>query len=165
VKGFREQPGGNAQTSKKGEIMSEKREAMVVAVGTKAHEDWRAGYRAANGDKPRIKTTKDAAWVEAHGTDQVDIAGLTFSELPSDWQEENRLNAEVAVDLVLGQVEDSLGLGSQFIEKASAKVHVEWLKRNPWAPEAQKKTYAELEEAEKEKDRFVVRAAIDAYRA
>ena len=148
-----------------GSEMAERREAMVVAVASRAHEDWRSGYRATNGEKPRIKNTKDEIWMRAHGTDQVDIASLPYTELPSDWQLENRLSAESAVDIVLTAVENNQPLDEAFIEKASNDLHSNWLGRNGgWASDVQRLPYVELPEGEKEKDRFFARSAIEAYK-
>lgn len=137
---------------------------MIDSVATAGHDQWLKGYRAENGDKPRIKTTKDQAWIVKNGTDQVNIA-VDYSLLPSDWQKENRLNAEVATDLVLDAASALAPLSDRFIETASSVVHDKWLERNSgWATEVQKLPYPELPEEEKEKDRFFVRAALDAYR-
>ena len=143
---------------------AKKREAMIIQVASKSHSEWRLQYKAANGDKPRIKTTKDADFIKKNGIDQVDIAALDFVDLPSDWQKENRLGAEVAVDAVLVAVDARRKLDAAFIEEASAVCHVKWLERNSeWATETQKLPYVQLPEDEKEKDRFFVRAAIEAY--
>ena len=138
------------------------RDQMVTDVATAAHEDWRQQYRAANGDKPRIKKTKDQTFID-RGVTEVDIASLAYTELPSDWQGENKLGAECAVDCVVAVLGQSRALDAGFIEEASATQHDEWLKRNgSWAPESQKLPYAQLTEDEKEKDRFFVRQAIAA---
>lgn len=145
------------------DICGDKRGHMVIAVATAAHELWREQYRAVNGDKPRIKKTKDSAYVEANGTDQVDIAALSYPELPSDWQGENKLGAEVAVDAVLEATQSGRKLDENFVEEAATTAHVKWVERNgSWCAEELKKPYAELPEDEKEKDRFFVRKAIEA---
>jgi hypothetical protein len=140
------------------------REAMIIYTATQAHGKWRTDYRAQNGDTPRIKTTTDQAWIAGNGTDQVDIAARDFSQLPSDWQKENRLGAEVAVDLVLVGADADRIFNDAFIEEASDPVHAGWLERNgAYASDVQKLPYGELPEEEKEKDRFFVRAAISSF--
>ncbi|MFA6227730.1 MAG: hypothetical protein WC668_00925 [Patescibacteria group bacterium] len=145
----------------------DKRDQMILAVASAAHEDWRAQYRAANGDKPRVKKTKDPAF-NARGITEVDIASLSYEELPTDWQAENKAGAEVAVDCILVAVDQGRALDDNFIiedfiEEAAAVQHEKWLERNgAWAPESQKLPYADLSEEEKEKDRFFVRCAIEA---
>jgi len=139
---------------------SNHRAERVVLVATAGHEQWRADYKAANGDKPRIKKTKDPEFV-SRGVTEVDIASMTYSELPSDWQAENKAAAECAVDCFLGAVAIGRALDDGFVEEASATQHEKWLERNgEWAPPEQKLPYAELSEEEKEKDRFFVRQAI-----
>jgi hypothetical protein len=135
-------------------IVSKSREELVVEVASAAHADWRAQYKAANGDKPRMKTTKDQAFLD-RGITEVDIAAL-----PTDWQGENKAGAECAVDCLLGAIAEGKSLDADFVETASAIQHDKWLERNgSWAPESQKKPYAELSE----EDRFFVRAAVAAY--
>lgn len=60
------------QETRREQIMKS-RDEMVVVVATAAHEDWRKQYRAANGDKPRVKKTKDQAFLD-RGVTEVDIA-------------------------------------------------------------------------------------------
>ena len=141
-----------------------KRDEMILAVGTAAHEDWTKQYRATNGDKPRMKKTADPAFV-SRGITEVDIASLPFGELPCEWQKENLAGAISAVDCVLDALALDVPLDAAFIESASDKQHADWLDRNggfEWTPAELKVPYAELPEVEKEKDRFFVRAAIAA---
>ncbi len=47
-------------------------------------------------------------------------------------------------------------------KQASDVVHQQWLERNGnWAPAEQNKPYNQLAESEKEKDRVIVRGAVD----
>src|SRR3989344_1481877 len=101
-------------------ICADRRGHMILLVASAAHEVWREQYRAAHGDKPRIKTTKDQTYIDAMLTDQVDIASLNYPSLPSDWQEENRLSSEVAVDIGLEAVGREYPLDEHFVEIASA---------------------------------------------
>lgn len=141
------------------------RDELVTAVASAAHEDWRRQYAAANGGKPRIKQTKDPSFLN-RGVTEVDIAALSYANLPSDWQTENKAGAEVAVDCVLSAVSEGKPLDDPFVEGASATQHEKWLERNgSWATEEQKKRYADLSDEDKQKDRFFVRQAIQTYQA
>ncbi len=144
-----------------------KRDAAILLVAGQAHDDWRAEWRRQNGDKPRIKKTTDAAWSATHaGASELDIAATAYVDLPADWQRENKLGAEVVVDEVLKAVSNGQMLGDDFIEKASAVVHMSWLERNSsWAAPELKVPYGDLPEGEKEKDRLFVRRAIESFRS
>jgi hypothetical protein len=141
-----------------------KRSARTVerAAG-RLHDHWRSPRRLTTGGyEPRLKTTTDASWIDRHGTDQVDIANTRWKELPADWQKENKASASVAVKVAADARKQGVDLRSgEFMEFASEKVHIAWLERNgEWAPAEQRLPYAELSEAEKEKDRVVVRTAL-----
>lgn len=139
------------------------REQLVKIVASRAHEAWREQWRGQSGAAPRSKKTQDRAWIAAHGTDYVDIAATSFSELPDDWQEENRRNAEVSVDAVLESVALGAPLDVARIECIAETVHAAWLARNGrWAPPHQQRPYADLDESDKERDRLVVRWTIAA---
>jgi len=57
----------------------------VTELASAFHEDWRKTRKQEDGSfEPRIKETKDEAWIQKHGTNQVDIANTTFGELPED---------------------------------------------------------------------------------
>ncbi len=142
---------------------------LTEIVASQGHARWQKQWHDDNGNKPRIKKTKDEVWIAAHGgITEVDIAATNYVDLPADWQEENRLSAEVAVSYVLAGAtwwRRLFGFGRQFVEAGSAIVHVKWLERNgEWAEEHQKLPYHELNEIEKEKDRVIIRNAIDAYK-
>ncbi len=141
---------------------------MVVQLGSVLHDEWRASRKIADTDRyePRVKKTKDQNWIDAHGgAVEVDIANMPYSELPSDWQYENHASAQVTVDQVADAVSGGTELNAGFVETASAVLHEEWLKRNgAWAPAEQKLPYAELSEAEKEKDRVIIRKGIELYK-
>jgi hypothetical protein len=144
--------------------MENRRTLLVALIAGRTHQDWRDQYRAANGDKPRIKKTKDAEWSVKHdGATELDIAATAYADLPSDWQAENRLGAESAVDPILAAVDASRSLDESFVEEAAATVHSKWIERNGgWADPKLMVAYADLPEEEKEKDRFFVRRAIEA---
>ena len=78
------------------------KEALSYALGSDIHEAWRATRKREDGTfEPRIKKSKDEAWNEAHGTDEVDIANCSFNELPSSLIEKQFLFALRILDLIL----------------------------------------------------------------
>ena len=111
------------------------KESMAAEMAGKLHDDWRKGRLRQDGSyEPRIKPTADKAWIEAHGTDQVDIANTEYSELPRDWQAENSEAAKVVYDLVDNP--DTRGMVISAPENPSPvgqQVHEAWLGRNDWA--------------------------------
>lgn len=146
----------------------EQKQQMVTELGSLLHDEWRAPRKKEDGTfEPRVKKTKDETWKAAHdGAEEVDIANTSFAELPADWQGENKVAAEVAMDQVFHAVESGRFLDDSFVEEASAVVHDKWLERNgAWAPEEQKKPFGELSEEEKEKDRAQLRKAIEVYKS
>ena len=153
--------------------MSEQREEKfsktaerVANLGSQLHEEWRKPrWRDESKDyEPRIKKTKDQEWSQTHGgATEVDIANTPYEGLPSEWQGENKISAEVAVAEVEKAIEVGTPLDESFIEAASSVLHDKWLERNgSWAPPEQNKPYAELSEEEKEKDRVIIRKAVEA---
>ena len=137
----------------------------VKSLGSQLHEEWRKPrWREESKDyEPRIKKTKDQAWSQAHGgAMEVDIANTSYEGLPSEWQGENKISAEIAVTEVEKAVETGTPLDESFVEAASSTLHDKWLERNgSWAPPEQNKPYAELSEEEKEKDRVIIRKAVE----
>lgn len=140
-------------------------ENRITELGSQLHDEWRKPrWREESKDyEPRVKKTKDAEWSKAHGgATEVDIANTKYEELPSDWQGENKISAEIAVN----EVERALGAGipldGSFVEAASSTLHEKWLERNgSWAPPEQNKPYSELSEEEKKKDRDIIKIAIE----
>lgn len=133
------------------------------------HEMWRRPrYRPDSNDfKPRIKITDDEKWLRSHdGADEVDIANTSYEDLPEEWQRENRISAEIAVTLVEEALSTATTLDTGFVEWASSIIHNKWLERNgEWASPEQNLPYADLPEEEKEKDRSIIKEAIDIFRA
>ena len=121
---------------------------LSLSVGSELHETWRKGRLKEDGTyEPRMKPTKDEAWIAKHnGQREVDIANTTFENLPSDWQHENLEAGKVAVAASLEP--------GMTIEEMSSVVHEKWLERNgDWAEPHQKLPYEQLSETEKAKDR------------
>ena len=149
------------------------KQLLSLSMGSDLHEAWRAGRKKEDGTfEPRMKKTKDQAYIDAHhGNNGVDIANLSFAELPSDWQYENLEAAKVAIEQVYDMVKEGKEITDEMIEEMSAKVHEEWLKRNDWVfnpdygdPKLAK-PYAELVESEKAKDRVQIQQAMEKVRS
>ncbi len=137
------------------------REDQIVRVASRAHEEWRAQHRRQRGDVPRIKTTKDEAWIARHGVSELDIAAVGYEDLPADWQFENRVSAEVTVDALRAAQNRGEPIDDAFIERVADALHAAWIERNrSWAPAELLLPYAELPEVEKEKDRLFVRQGL-----
>lgn len=140
-------------------------EQKITNLADRLHDEWRVSrFRKETGDcEPRTKITKDKLWSEAHGgATEVDIANTRYEDLPSDWQAENKASAEVAVAEVEKAIATGVSLDDSFLELASSVLHNKWLERNAsWASEEQKKPYMDLSEREKEKDRVIIRKAIE----
>lgn len=126
----------------------------VAAVASALHEDWRKTRKQEDGTfEPRIKGTKDEAWIAAHGTDQVDIANTDYANLPEDWQAENKAAAGVVVgilDEANGRVDLSNEEQRQYV---GGRIHDAWLERNTWAKGGELDVpFAQLPPAEQAKD-------------
>lgn len=148
------------------ELTENLRNKCVAEMASLAHDDWRAPRKQADGSyEPRVKKTKDEAWTKTHeGKTEVDIANTSYGDLPSDWQAENKASAEVAIDAVLKTEKAGEPLNDAFVEKAASDIHDAWLARpnNAYAKGGDlDKPFAELPEAEKEKDRIFVKRAIE----
>lgn len=148
------------------------KEALSYSMGADLHETWRQTRRKEDGTyEPRMKKSKDERWNKEHGTDDVDIANLTFEELPSNWQYENLEAARVAIDEAYSFAIKPDEISKAVIENLSSDVHEAWLKRNDWVydPEYgnpdQAKPYKELSEKEKAKDRVQIMQAIEKVKA
>lgn len=122
------------QDQTEAEASKEAIDQAVAALGSAFHEDWRKTRLNEDGTfEPRVKTTKDEAWIEASGTDQVDIANTTYEGLPADWQAENKAAAEVVVG-VFNERDGAVDLNDQGTRTAvGEQIHAAWLSRNEWA--------------------------------
>lgn len=147
------------------ETPEQKKSRLVTQLGSVLHDEWRAPRKQEDGTfESRAKKTKDQAWAEKHGSDEVDIANTDYANLPEDWKGENKISAEVAMDEIYKAIENGQELNADLIEQASEVIHIKWLERNgSWAPVEQNKPYAELSEEEKEKDRVIIKRAIEIF--
>jgi hypothetical protein len=135
-------------------------EQARIDVASALHNEWRANRKREDGTyEPRMKDDGVGG--------QVDIANTDYINLPEKWQTENRIAAEVAVNLVYGAKQEGKDITSpEFLEEASEAVHIEWMKRNPkeeWNA-AQHVPYSELPESEKQKDRDQVLLAMKSFK-
>ena len=142
----------------------------IVSLASRFHEDWRAPRKKSDGSyEPRWKKIKkdqefiklaeesETIKITENGV-EVDIANMSFIELPFDYQEENLLAAEVVVNLL----KDKKVLTSDEIEQLASIVHDEWLKRNDWAKGGELDVaYEELPEEEKAKDRVQITTGME----
>jgi len=149
----------------KEELIKEDMENQIEKLWSLLHDEWRAPRKKEDGSfEPRIKSTNDQSWIKKHGTDQVDIANTNYTDLPEDWKGENKISAEIAMKEIYKAINEKKGLDQNFIEMASNIIHEKWLERNwNWAPSEQNKPYSELSEEEKDKDRAIIKKAIEIY--
>lgn len=152
----------SSQTNTEGLRVGFDRERIVDEIAAKLHDLWREPRRIVESARtakmpeyePRIK---EAAGVE------YDIANLHYRDLPEQFQRENHEAAKGAVGAVLDALQRGETIDDSFVEKISDTVHQQWMERNgSWAPQEQMVPYVDLPEVEKEKDRAIARAAIQA---
>lgn len=130
------------------------KQEAVTALASAFHEDWRKTRKQDDGTfEPRIKGTKDEAWVVAHGTDQVDIANTSYEDLPADWQAENKAAAEVVVG-IMDEANGPVDLNNEELRThVGDKIHEAWLERNDWARGGELDVpFSQLPPAEQAKD-------------
>lgn len=141
----------------------EAEEAIKLAtqeLGSQLHDVWRESRKREDGSyEPRIKKTTDQAWIDKHGTNEVNIANTAFGDLPQDYQLENEAAAHVVIREfhkreVPRRAKDDDGNPNEFVLDVARVVHDEWLKRNTWAAGDEKldKPFDELDNEEKDKD-------------
>ena len=113
----------------------EKIDSVQNEIASQLHEDWRKTRLNEDGTyEPRFKKTSDEEWISSHnGSTEVDIANTAYEDLPTDWQAENAAaGSVVATELIIAQRNQG-EINQTEVERISAKVHDEWLKRNDWA--------------------------------
>lgn len=139
------------------EIIEASPEAKTHAIDTLAstfHENWRKTRLTEQGEfEPRTKETEDETWIEAHGTNKVDIANTAYEDLPSDWQAENKAAAEIIVDII-EEANGDIDLSDVEVRsRVGQRVHEAWLSRNGWAEGGElDRPFDELPEKEQSKD-------------
>jgi len=142
-----------------------KEDKEVYVLATLIHEAWRAYRRGgdAGGQESRWEETRDAKWIAVHhGQTKVDLANTDFDALPSDWQKENRESAAFALDEVARALKDGVVLDDAFVESAGARLHQRWASKTAGdILPGQAALFEDLSEEEKEKDRAIIRKAIE----
>ncbi len=145
-------------------------EELVTGLWTLLHDQRRLTRKQDDGSfESRIKTTDDLLWIEKNGITELDIANTLYVDLPEDRKYENKASAEVAMKQIYQAIKDDKELDDTFVEESSAIVHKERLSRNDWVFDEKygspilTKDYVDLPEEEKEKDRVIVKMAIDLY--
>ena len=146
--------------------------ALSYSLGSDLHEEWRKPRKKEDGTyEPRMKKSKDDAWNEAHGTDDVDIANCSFEELPLNWQYENLEAARVVIELVYDKIISGEQFTPEEIEEMASTIHDEWLKRNSWVFDAEygdpklAVPYEQLSKEEQDKDKAQLIPAIQKVQA
>lgn len=129
------------------------------------HDCWRKERIDKSGvPKSQVERTTDNLWIQSHCSEEVDLANTNYKDLPLDWKNENSASVKVALIEIYRAEKRGENIDDSFIEKVSALIHGEWLSRNTNSKFLfQDMPYSELSDEEKEKDRAVVRRAIDFY--
>jgi len=124
----------------------------IGKIASMLHDEWRAQYKLTDGTYAHRER------------DGVDIANTNYEDLPEKYKKENRISAEIAFEQINLAISEGKALDEDFIEATSDILHAKWLERNAeYAKEYQKLPYAELSEEEKDKDRLIIRKAIEVY--
>ncbi len=111
----------------------DKNKIKGIEIGSRLHDEWRSHRKIDNGKyEPRWKITNDERYEPIDGKArfnedelEVDIANLSFEELPKDWQKEN-LEAGISVANIIGENED---ITKEEMEEYATKVHDAWCDR------------------------------------
>lgn len=104
-----------------------------IEIGSRLHDEWRSHRKLDNGTyEPRWKVTNDEMYEPIDNKArfnedelEIDIANLSFEQLPKDWQKEN-LEAGISVAKIIGDKED---ITSEEMEIYANKVHEAWCDR------------------------------------
>ena len=126
------------------------------------HDKWRQSLVVKK--ESRLESTDDIEWITKNGRKEVDLVNTLYKDLPNDWKEENKASAKVAFSEIYKAQEEGQVLDDYFVEKASELIHLRWLERNSDSKFSyQDMPYDALSEEEKEKDRLVVKEAINIF--
>ena len=144
---------------------------LINRVAGEFHKRWQIQFRL---DNPTVQTRFKLTGITVDGQEtQVDILNTDYNDLLENRQIENKVAAEIAVNLLLEQclpvvvtqpttTNDDSAIPPQIREQCAEIIHVRWLERNSsWADSAQLLTYAELSEIEKNKDRAQIDIAFE----
>lgn len=150
---------------------------LINRVAGEFHKRWQIQFRL---DNPTVQTRFKPTGITVNGQEtQVDILNTDYNDLPENRQIENKVAAEIAVNLLLEQCLPEVvtqptttnndsgeahfsAIPPQIREQCAEIIHIRWLERNSsWADSAQLLTYAELSEIEKNKDRAQIDIAFE----
>ncbi len=143
----------------------QQKQQQIAELGSLLHDESRGSQKQEDGTfEPRMKKTKDQDWIDKNEIEDIDIANTSYNELPEDWKGENKVSAEVAMNQIYEAISQKKDIGDTFIKDAGSVIHDKWLERNKdWASVEQNKPYSELSEEEKNKDRSIIKKAIEVY--
>lgn len=174
---------GNAQAaaSEQGAAEGELRAAMLTGIMDKSQAAWKADRLAKSPEETtRFRKTKDTAWIKANegtgllrkndsGEHEADLLGIDAAqELPREYKADTERSAMIALGAVINASREGRTLDDAFIDEVATVIHVRWLDvhgNDEYTTPEQKLPYAELSEAEKDRDRLFVRFAIEEYEA
>lgn len=95
-----------------------------------SHSNWREEYNASHegySDCTCVRTTRDKAYIEKHGTDQVDI-NVDYHLLPQDFKREHSKIGKIVADYIIQHKHMAPG---NLLWRGAKHLHGEWLKSNP----------------------------------
>ncbi len=155
----------------------QQKQQLTIKLGGQLHDTWREPRKLEDDSyDPRVKVLVsledgNEKWFNEsdvpEGSTEIkrqDIANTDFENLDEKWAMDNRIAAENAMDILFEAIAQNRDFNDEFIEEASDKIHQKWLD-NPstWSPPEQDKPYSELSEEEKDKDRAIIKKAIEIY--
>lgn len=126
------------------------------------HQQWRHDRLRKDGTyEPRVKNTKDEKWIAKHHTTEVDIANTSYSDLPADWQEENKQAAQFIVREFVDKEHVITMYDNKAVAEVGDKIHKAWLSRNSWAKNGELDVpFSKLPKDEQDKDIAQYRVAL-----
>jgi hypothetical protein len=136
------------------EVHVESRDEKIAKLAAAYHDAWRLAQMKDDGTlEPQLETTTDEEWIDTHGTDQVDIINTEYSDLPADWQAENKAAADVALG-IMEQIGGKVDLSDpEQYSSAGTIIHNAWLSRNVLDEDRHLFVpFDELSQEEKDKD-------------
>lgn len=158
-------------------VSQEVKKFLGYEVGSRLHDDWKEDNRpkdenARQGYEARWKPAKTDGYVpepgledvvrEENGVLEVDIANMSFEELPEHWQKDNLEAGKTALALVIRRIakegaigfDEMMALSEEDREELGDEIHEAWMARTEkgdWNKD-QFVPYAKLPRDEQEKD-------------
>lgn len=115
---------------------------MMSSVQGRSHETWRANRLKEDGTyDPRLKAvdpSRDKTWMEEHaelivseGDEQkIDIANLSFNDLPPSHKEDSLASLRYAFESVVRAARNGTEHNEAFIDATADTIHEQWIVRN-----------------------------------